>query len=296
MKKLALLLCLVLLLTACRFPIPAEPAAESRAAESTHARPLESAEPSTEESAAPTEAPDALSQIRERMSEVSSSRVEDLYMDLAAYGFKRVLQNEYAQDGSFHFVMDSHYWDHTTGRDEESVQEYYYQYEDGVFVCYLRSDGAAPSRMPMSKRDVAELDASKDLILGQQALFPDYLTDFTDEGTDSDTGLHRYTFRLRLTDVLTDQTYLCSYLSVVCNLSGYVYRPSDNLSVTAVLLTDDAMRPVKLTHDFSELKPYVLSEGAMSGEAAFDSDFMHLTYDFDYDAPETIPVPADFIP
>lgn len=299
MKKLALLLCLVLLLTACQAPAAVPDGStdtESRAVESTNERPSESTELPTEESVEPPQDEDVPASIRQNLPEVFTYHLEEMYMNLAQDGFNQTIDQETALDGSFHFTLYQRQWDHTAEFADETLRDFYYQQEDGVMVCYARLNGEAPERIPMTKAEEADLSASMELVVGASALLPDYLTDFKDEGIDSESGLRRYTYRMSVQDILNDETLLASFVYTVCAVSGYTYQASDDLYVTAVLYLDDAMRPVKLTHDFSELKPYVLSEGALSGEYAMQTDLVYLTYEFDYDTPETIPVPAYFIP
>ena len=48
------------------------------------------------------------------------------------------------------------------------------------------------------------------------------------------------------------------------------------------------VRPVRLTADLSEVKPYVLPDGALSAEYAMDLDLVTAVYTFDYDLAETV--------
>ena len=57
----------------------------------------------------------------------------------------------------------------------------------------------------------------------------------------------------------------------------------------------ESLRPLKLEFDFSELKPYVLSSGALSGEYAVDIDLMYMRYTFNADFADTISIPDDFL-
>lgn len=302
MKKLALLLCLVLLLTACQTPAAVPDGSSDTEStndsisESTELPTEESAEVPTEESTEPPQDEDLPASIRQNLPEVFSYSVEEMYMNLVLFGFSQNIDQETAQDGSFHHTLTQRQWDHRTDFEDETVREFYYQYEDGIFVCYSRLNDEAPQRFPMTKADEADLNASMERAVGAQALLPDYLTDFTDEGIDPESGLRLCTYRMSVQDILNDETMLASFVYLVCAVSGYTYQATDDLYVTAALYLDDAMRPVKLTHDFSELKPFVLSEGAVSGEYAMQTDLVYLTYEFDYDTPETISVPENFLP
>ncbi|MBQ6431155.1 MAG: hypothetical protein IJJ99_04700 [Oscillospiraceae bacterium] len=302
MKKLALLLCLVLLLTACQTPAAVPDGSSDTestndsTSESTELPTEESAEVPTEASTEPTQDEDVPVSIRQNLPEVFSYHLEEMYMNLAQDGFSQTIDQETALDGSFHFTLYQRQWDHTAEFADETLRDFYYQQEDGVMVCYARLNGEAPERIPMTKAEEADLSASMELVVGASALLPDYLKDFKDEGIDSESGLRRCTYRMSVQDILHDETMLASFVYLVCAVSGYTYQATDDLYVTAALYLDDAMRPVKLTHDFSELKPFVLSEGAVSGEYAMQTDLVYLTYEFDYDTPETISVPENFLP
>ena len=57
---------------------------------------------------------------------------------------------------------------------------------------------------------------------------------------------------------------------------------------------EDTYRPIRVSYDFSELKPYVLSNFALEGEGALDKEFMYMTYEFDYNLEKSIQVPSEF--
>lgn len=282
MKKL-FVLCIILLLfllCSCHFSIPV----------------TEASEPLTTEAIAETETPDTLTQIRQSLSQEFSYVVDEMYMNLASDGFSQTVCQDSSVDGSFHFQMDFHQWNHFSDYDVSDIKDFYYQYEDNSMACYAKFNDDTPTRMLMTEDEETDLYATKDQIVGAQALLPDYLTDFADAGNQTETGLHCFTYRLALSDILSDRTLLSSYISNVCASYGYTYRPSDDLSVTVTLCTDDSMRPISITHDFSELKPYVLSDGALSGETAFETDLMYLTYTFNYNLPQSVSVPESFFP
>ncbi len=260
-------------------------------------RTSESSVQNTAESVLPVpELPETVTLLRQSLPQVFSFRVDEMYMNLAAYGFTQTISQQSGSDGSFHFTDDSHLWNHYSDYDEQTVMEYYYQYEDGTLVCYRRTDGGAPTRYPFSEAEKRDLFASQEQVFGMQTLLPDYLVDFRDEGVQSDTGLRCYTFRLPLSEVLAQTSLLSAYVTRACDCCGYTYQASDDLFVTATLCTDENLRPVTLSYDFEELKPYVLGESGMSGEYALGTDMMYLTIDFDYTVAQTIPVPDDFIP
>ena len=160
----------------------------------------------------------------------------------------------------------------------------------------MKEDENETIRTTLSKAQEREMDASREQILGAFSLLPEYLTDFSDLGVSSNSGLHEYSFRLALPDVIMDQTLLSLYVANVCAMFDFDYRQEEehDIHITATLSVDDSMRPVALRHDFSELKPFVLNEGAVSGEYALDTNLMYLNYEFDYDMVPSIPVPEGF--
>ena len=243
-----------------------------------------------------TKTQDPLSLIRNSLLQKCSFQTDEMYMNLARFGFSRTMRQEAATDGSFHFVVEFCQWDYGSDYDQKTLTEFYYQYEDGVLACYMKEDENETTRTTLSKAEEREMDASREQILGAFSLLPKYLTDFSDLGVSSDSGLHEYSFKLALSDVITDQTLLSSYIANVFAASGFDYKKENEhvIYITATISVDDSMRPVTLRHDFSELKPFVLNEGALSGEYALDTNLMYLNYEFDYDMVPSIPVPEGF--
>ena len=139
-RLICLILCVVLF-GACSETPMADPSTTVPPTESMSS--TEEASSVDDDALATEEAPsqDALSRMRDAISEVTSYTMEDSYMAVAIGGFKMTSSQVFAQDGSFHFVNDSRQWIHTT--DEEFTQnvEYYYRYEDGILTYYSRLDG-----------------------------------------------------------------------------------------------------------------------------------------------------------
>ena len=281
-KTMVSLLCFIVVLSGCL-------STETGSTDS-----IETTENRSVESIGEAEAPDPLTRIRQSLSQGCSFQSDELYRNLASFGFSRTILQESAKDGSFRFLTESHQWDYGSEFDEQTVAEFYYQYENGILVCYRKQDGQEAVRIPMTKSEEAELAAGREQILGQANLLPEYLTEFTDLGAEEESGRHEFSFRLPLSEVLADDALLSSFVSNACAMSGYTARPGDDLHITAFLSTDDAMRPTTLKYDLTELKPYVLSEGALSGEFALDTDLMYMTFEFDYDLAESISVPEGF--
>ena len=168
-----------------------------------------------------------------------------------------------------------------------------FQYEDTKLVCYCKIDDGQPQRMELSDRERKELEKSKGDMVGVPGLLPDYLQDMSVSQTE-DAAV--FTFLLPVEDVLAETTILSVYIHNAMTLS---YRDSlpENLMVVCTLEADpQTFQPRSLSYDFSQLKPYVLSEGTLSGEYALDTDCMTLVYTFDYDLPETTTIPKSMLP
>jgi hypothetical protein len=258
-KLLALLLCAVVMLPSCNYP----------------KEPLEI--------------------IKERLSEDCSYQISTNYNALLFGGFSQKVVNEFAQDGSFHFTDVRRQWHHGSDYDSTDTKEYYYRYENGSLVCYSKFNEDDIQRVVLGKKEIATMAASRSTLIGADGLLPSYMEDFTDKGEHSGTGLCEFTFRIPVEQEIKRESFLSSFLQMAFEWYDSEYDPETNLYVSCLLEVEkDTLHPVKLTYDFSEVKPYVLSEGTLSGEFAFDMDLMTLVFEFNYDLPETIPVPDTF--
>lgn len=224
------------------------------------------------------------------LSEDFSFLISFQYMNLAKNGISQETLQELAKDGSFHFVTSIRQWDHTADFEFSNHMEYYYRYEDDALVCYVRADDEDPERMVLTPAEEKALADSKSLIVDPEVLLPSYLENFheTDEG---------YSFSLPLDKVINSNTMLASYVQYAFALYGSKYDPTADINILCnIEVEKETLRPVKFSYDFNELKPYVLSEGALSGEYALDTDLMYMTFELDYELAQTIPVPDEFIP
>lgn len=290
MKRFLLILLCLFLLTGCT--APAAPSTESTTLPATlpTTLPPETLPATT---AAPTQPEaDDLSLLREKLqTQVFSFTISYRYMHLAYNGISQEVAQEYGQDGSFHFISATRIWDHTQSYESTDQAEYYYRYEDGIMVCYVRANGGEPQRMTLTKAQEQEIAASKDILVGPGGLLPEYLEDFRQE---SETA---YSFRLPLDKVIADGTMLSKLVYYAFAMYGSEYDPTLNLSIGVTLEVDpETMNPTSFTFDFSEVKPYVLSDGALSGEYALETDLMYMVFTMDYALEETISVPDSFIP
>jgi hypothetical protein len=214
-------------------------------------------------------------------------------MELAVCGISQQINQTSAEDGSWSFFLQRKVWDHTLDYEQQTLAEYYYRYEDTKLVCYSKIDDGQPQRMELSDRERKELEKSKGDMVGVPGLLPDYLQDMSVSQTE-DAAV--FTFLLPVEDVLAETTILSVYIHNAMTLS---YRDSlpENLMVVCTLEADpQTFQPRSLSYDFSQLKPYVLSEGTLSGEYALNTDFMKLVYTFDYDLPETTTIPKSMLP
>lgn len=234
---------------------------------------------------------DDLSLLREALQKECSFSVRYQYMHLGFNGISQEINQEHALDGSFHFISSTKLWDHTQEYESIDQAEYYYHYEDDVMVCYVRANGAEPNRMTLTQPQEQELAASKNMLVGPDGLLPGYLEDFRQE---SDTT---YSFRLPLSRVIKDGTLLTAFVSNAFALYGSEFDPESGIYIGCTMEVEkDTGNPLSFTYDFTELKPYVLSDGALSGEYALNMELMYMVFTLDYALADTIQVPESFIP
>lgn len=216
------------------------------------------------------------------------------YMDIAINGMSQETVQTFAADGSW--VMTNHRktWNYTSDYEFEEDAEFYYRYEDSQLICYSRIGDEAPQRGVMNEQGKAELAASREVMLGVPGLLPEYLQALS--VTEAD-GAAVFTFRLPAEKVMADSTYLSVYVNNAFYLSGKQYKTEYDAAILCTITADpETFQPRTVSFDFSELKPYVLSSGALSGEYALGVDLMVMTYAFDYDFPETTDIPQHMIP
>ena len=233
-------------------------------------------------------------QLQQWLSKDSSFTVSCQYMNLAVNGMSQKITQTQAADGSWSFKTQRKVWDHTSDYEDEEASEFYYRYEDSRLVCYSSIDGSTPQRAQLSDRDIAAMDADKALMVGVPGLLPKYMQELTITQTNE---AATFSFRLPVEKVLADNTYLSAFVSNVFTLSGSAYKPEYNATILCTFETEpQTFQPRSLYYDFSQIKPYVLSEGALSGETALDSDFLTMTYTFDYALPATTQIPDYMFP
>lgn len=245
----------------------------------------------TEADEEPKKGSDPLERIAEQLENDVSFEVSYEYMNLAINGYSMLTQQQYGKDGSFHFSVDGRQWDHRYAFEDKNTAEYYYRYEEDAFVCYWKIGDDEVSRETLDDDLLEEMAADKKNIIGFDALFPSYMEDFTETIIGEE-----YTFRMPVDAILEDDSYLSNFLNGTFTLSGSKYDPSLKLNVYCTCIVEkDTFRPIKISYDFSEVKPHVLSDGALSGEWAMNSDFLYMYYEFEYNLPESVQIPEDFL-
>lgn len=231
-----------------------------------------------------------LQRMKKQLNEEFSFYVSYEYMHLAHNGIAQQMEQIYGKDGSFYFVIARHQWDHTSDYEYMENIEYYYRYENTEMVCYMKEKDGEVSRSVLTEDVIKQMAEDKLKIVGPDTLFPAYLENFTEEMSGE-----KYSFNLPVDQILEGESFLSVYLQNVFVLSGNAYDSATEINILCTVETEkDTDRPVKISYDFTELKPYVLSEGALSGEFALDMEPMHMVFEFDYDLPETVEIPSGF--
>ena len=247
---------------------------------------------SSSQTATPSQ--DPLTAVKQWLEKDCSFDLSYQYMNLLINGVSQQIVQTFAADGSWSFISQQKVWDHTSNYESERNGEYYYRYEDSQFICYCSFDGNAPERFVLTDRDIAEIEADRPYVSGVPALLPDYMQDFS---VTEANGAAVFTFQLPVEKVLEDNTMLSKFVTSVFSLSGAEYKPEYNAKILCTFESDpQTFQPKALSYDFSQIKPYVLSSGAQSGEYALDADFVTMTYTFDYALPDTTEIPAHMIP
>lgn len=276
-KQCIIVLCLLLLLTGC--------AADAPSTNATSA-------------AGVWENDDVLGPIASWLKENCSFSISYQYMNLARYGISQETEQEYATDGSFRFVTTRRQWNYASNYEYTETKQFYYRYENGILVCYMQQNDEKPTRTVPSAAVLTEMQTSKAMLVGPDGLLPSYLEEACALEQNDETGYAEYSFRVPLDKLLeAGDTLLSVFVNNVFSITGVDPVCAADVNIVCKIEAEvDTMRPVKITYDFTELKPYVFSDGALSAEYAFDTDLMYLTYTFDHSLVETIPVPDALIP
>ena len=232
-----------------------------------------------------------LGEMKRSLSDDFSFTIEYLYMDIANNGMSQKMEQVYGKDGSFSFLIDRKNWNHIYDYENSEVVEYYYQYEGDTLYCYMKDKNQEVSKVAMSDDDIYLMEKDKNRIVGSNAIFPSYLEGFK-ESADKD----GYEFDLPVGEVLKDDSYLSAFLQNAFTLSGKEYDSSLQLSVKCTGEVEKNTYHInKISYDFSQLKPLLLSDFSLESEGALDTELMYMVFEFDYDLADKIIVPNEFL-
>lgn len=238
----------------------------------------------------------SIGQIKEWLDKDCSFEISYMYMNLANNGISAEISQSFAKDGSFHFLMESRQWDHAADYESKDKMEYYYRYEDKKLVCYQKHNDGDTQRTVLTNKAKKEMNTSKSMMVGSKGLLPEYLENFKENKKNAETGQRCFSFSLPVKEVINNDTLLSSYIQNAFSLFGSEYDSKAQIDIICnIVVEEDSLRPVKISYDFKNLEPYVLSEGALSGEAALETEFMYMVYEFDYDTLKTVTIPNGFI-
>ena len=215
------------------------------------------------------------------------------YTNLGINGMSQNTTQTFAADGSWSFINQRKIWDHTINYESQENAEFYYLYEDSQLICYSSIDGNMLQRTVVSSREKKEMDDSKAYIVGSPALLPKYLKNLS---VAQENTVTVFTFELPVDKVLADSTFLSIFVNNAFILADQEYKDEYHAVILCTLETDSqTLQPKSLSYDFSQIKPYILSSGAQSGEYALDSDFVTMVYSFDFNLRKTTEIPGHLI-
>lgn len=235
---------------------------------------------------------DRLGRIKQSLEGDYSFEISYKYMNMAINGMSQQTEQNSAKDGSFRFFVSRKHWDHRYDWENFEEAEYFYRYEDGIFVCYVKENGESTARYEITAEQFKEMSSDKEKIVGFKVLFPTYLKDLTW----NDTG-DACSFMLPVDKLLNSDGFLSVFINNAFSLCEREYDPALNLYIICTCRVEaDSCRPIEISYDFSQIKPYVLSNGAQSAEYALETSLMHFVISFDYDLPQTVVIPETFYP
>jgi len=306
MKRFFLLVvCILLLFSGCVIK-PVQPAAQTSvpAAEAT---PESTPEPTPEPTPSATPEPEvnAYKTIRKWWyTSDYSFIINSEYRPQEDMSYTVFLSYERAEDESFHYT-------HIQMLDEEDVRGFYdgyFRYEDDELVAYEKNiDGTYDFDVASVEYSIG-LDSEYAMLAGPSALMPSYITDLKLSGQNEANGNLIYTYNIPLDELVSNpESYIVLNRSYVFPAT-FAMTPAQLLSNSEVLyapvgvnikcsieVEEETYRPVRLLFDFEEYKPYVLSEERIAEEKAKEEDYFFIEYSFNYDLPETITIPEDFL-
>ena len=230
---------------------------------------------------------DLANEVRERLSETYSFEMKTRYVDLGVQGFEQTITETFAQNKTFDFSVFRRNWWHFPESEQTENTSFYYRFEEGRMVCYIRNEDGA-ERIVMTNVQRKELEGSRMKLEGPSAVFPPEAANLTEVPSEK-AGEKQFRFDLTLGDCMKEETYLQAFLKNVFSMCDHV-QPDPSLIVVGTLTVGEDCRPVSLSYDFSALEPYVLSIVVYAEQPVGALTF---EYSFDFDLAKTLPLPDD---
>ena len=285
-KSLFLILALLLILSACGKPAGSETTAPETTMPETTVP-----ETTVPPAAAELTKDEILSAVREWLGENCSFTIEGNFTQLGMYGFSQTITQTTGQDGSFFFATEFRQWDHTSDYEQIQLGEYFYRMESGSLICYARMDGGQIQRSVLGIGEALSLSQGKLQMVGPEALLPKWGQPCGELGQ-TESGNLLVKVALPLQTLLRENSFPAAFLSNTLNMA---WQPFDQETEVMIFceaeVHPDTLQPVSIRYDLNALKPWVLSDGSISGEFALGMELLYLRYHFDYAMDESVKAP-----
>lgn len=286
---------------------PTDPSTEPVTEAPTEEPTTEASETELPETEVPTEAEqlseEAAAQVaalRDWLGQPMSVDMEMYYDYFPLYGYDFSIRQLTGEDESFRFTQITSTFpsqayadgDEDAPWEDTEVEDWYYGWEDQVFVCY-DPDGNRSVLSKKTRREILE-DASR--VFGEAAVLPEELTDFRDGGTDETTGNRVFDYQIPVSVLLEAGTMPAWHINTAVSWSGGMttLQPLEELEQAdppvyiRLEAAPDTLRPIRVSFDFSEVKPYLFGNGPMSAEYAMDVNVLYITIDYSFTLPATV--------
>ncbi len=221
-----------------------------------------------------------LESVRHWLTEPCSFCVGTHYNYFPLYGVDQEMRQVYGRDGSFNFRFTVRQWNNSTNSDNTTRDYYHYRYEGSDYVCYYQNEQA---RMLLSADDMKSMERDKLRIVGPDALVPQELSNLREEGVDPETGCCILHWEAPLSALSRTGSYFSVFVDNAANWSDASLDGKDPILDFTLLVEPETLQPKELTVDFTELKPLLFSDGALSGEFAVNTDLLSAEIRFDYE-------------
>ena len=276
----AIVLCFVILLTGCSNP------------ETYDSGPLNS----TPQESKGEETRDPLEELRQSFKEQYSFHLFCEYMHLAYNGFSQETKDIGGRDDTHYSSTLRKQWIHYDDYYAESVGDFYYHTEGDKYVCYSGYDDNKIYRDTVSDEHKQQMENDRGRLVGAEGILPNFLQNF--EEAKKDSQIITYTYQLPVEDLRDSNAFLGIFIN---NIFTYykefpqTYDPELNIMINCTLEVDAKTGyPISFFCDFSELEPFVLTDGALSSIHATNVELLTFRIQYDYDIEETVPIPERF--